>query len=801
MGSLDPSTENSNKRRREGDKAEDQQATEVRNSSSTGKEKAKADLDEAVEKTELIDLHAHLFGMGKAEFWVGWLKKVSTLPSQDQAVFWRNSKFVTWEELGRDDVQKNKTQQTQTAEFATKLVLSDVSLYQAVLADKAVKDPLTEDEKKALVRKLVLDTSSALSFKLYEYFDARRQEYVVVNGIYAEDLIKHLDFRSDLDHLLENCFQMLDNDGKPPSESTMHQQYRDRFSYQFYPKMYSLKDDIVAQFPSVVNGLFNHIAERYCKGGVGYAELSISIGDALRPHMMSLFPPSVTVGSRDVQFRYLAMFNRTDSPDKSSLCSVHKDKLKKLDLQLDKNADLRKKLVGLDYAGDESKQKFCTFHLAEFQTFLCKHLKVGPFGFRIHAAECLPLDLDAVLIEDHLLSLAETITPLLNRFGFLSPCPIRIGHGIGLAWALKNPRKVNATIHEMCTLIKTYDVPIEVCLTSNVHLLSGFDSPHEFWGRLEKNDFNVIFGTDDDGIWDCNYDEHVSLASEYARAIHLDPTLDVGQIMKRSSQAAFNKPVGKRDKAQLDAAINDIKVDIELRELKANQAASPVETKMDLTCFDVTKPYFNGIQVGGEGVWVMNPQIPLEDTQRAKEYLCQQLRNEARRKWIVYNEILQAAKGVLASLDKLQRKFQDRYSKNDTRQAVDARDDGSPILELDGVGRDMEHFCLVDTFPDVFRYRYDKMLQSRDKMISFLTTEVNALFYTDLVKIRDSELPGNRQEVEDLFRLEPMWAEVTRSLQSFQTLIENQKLEIHKNTASQLSILIATFSVAPANPS
>lgn len=134
---------------------------------------------------------------------------------------------------------------------------------------------------------------------------------------------------------------------------------------------------------------------------------------------------------------------------------------------------LHKKLVGLDYLGDENQYPLCPFNTPEFLEFLKNHPKMG---FRFHCGENIPGSEEAQLI--HLAIASKVILDIISEMEKLEPkresCYLRIGHGIGFSNTVHDSPTTHDYFVKFATaqaILKSHQIPLEVCPTSNNYLL------------------------------------------------------------------------------------------------------------------------------------------------------------------------------------------------------------------------------------------------------------------------------------------------------------------------------------------
>lgn len=393
----------------------------------------------------------------------------------------------------------------------------------------------------------------------YLIFNAREQKFVIRRGISNADVKTHL-MQDENMTKWRNCFEMSSARGNfRPNASEQMELSRGRFTPQFYPRRFCLKDDMYSQHPKILSRLLKYVIDRYVEAGVGYVELSIGVGDLIeRPWLYPFLAGPVVEAEARIDVRFLAAFARTGDVKlpmrapmaegvrimsskgrQRSMFRKHIDRLERIKaaFALSRSTGGLKKIhetcVGLDYCGDEWKRPFCPFNLPSFIEFLRseRELRSGQFGFRYHCGEC-DQHARTDVFNAHMGITGKVIIDILSAFPNEDdslPPPLRIGHGIAFLHFLEDALDVtrassDATVLHSWTvralhLIQSRRIPVEINLTSNEFLLFAERGTMNLF--LRKG-IRVILATDNDGIWSVESGGFKSVAAEYYGAIRGD---------------------------------------------------------------------------------------------------------------------------------------------------------------------------------------------------------------------------------------------------------------------------------------
>jgi len=125
--------------------------------------------------------------------------------------------------------------------------------------------------------------------KPYIIFNTRKGIFELLFGIPNEYLVKLItshpqsECRPDDDAFanVRNCFSLLNRDGTLPLKTDLSA-YRGKFTPEFYPMRFQLKDAIYQQHLEVLSILLNSVCARYADAGVLYVEFSLGYSDLFR---------------------------------------------------------------------------------------------------------------------------------------------------------------------------------------------------------------------------------------------------------------------------------------------------------------------------------------------------------------------------------------------------------------------------------------------------------------------------------------------------------------------------------------
>eukprot|EP01128_Nolandella_sp_AFSM9_P005187 TRINITY_DN247_c0_g1_i3.p1 TRINITY_DN247_c0_g1~~TRINITY_DN247_c0_g1_i3.p1 ORF type:complete len:770 (-),score=103.02 TRINITY_DN247_c0_g1_i3:141-2450(-) len=541
-------------------------------------------LDNAIQAGQLCDLHTHLLGMGSSEFWIEEIikKLIPKLVMQKRIEFYEDYASLNHDTIfqssastpfrGGDtpDLSPNSRLFARCTPELQKLCQSASGslhwTFDVVYSVKTWKRVLGVNTEIGVQNQLRLPKKGDLR-QQWIVFNARTQLFEYREGITNEQLLDHLEQSPHFLSVLKNCFSLLNAHGDPPS-NIEGRAFHDKFTPEFYPKRYELKDDIYSQYLDTLDVLLSHVLLKvYAPSGVSYVEFSVGYGDLItRPWVFyHLSNPTIEVG-HNVVVRFLAAFGRHESPELDPsldplspvLYGPYLDKLAVLQTAVERYA-LQRVLVGLDYVGDEKGHPYCPFGLDQFTEFVmyCRLKFNGKFGLRYHCGE-FTFDVGSLNHFNHMFVSSKIILAIMN--GIQGPTPLRVGHGVAFL-AYKDVFSFPSDVlSDSLSLVirclqemKRRGVPIEVNLRSNAVLLPLMDNATSVDVFLNTLHLPIILCTDDDGIW-CVSEKYSgktfhSVAAEFASAFKQGAIPDLSRtklIIETTSRSKFDFAVGKR---------------------------------------------------------------------------------------------------------------------------------------------------------------------------------------------------------------------------------------------------------------
>lgn len=415
-----------------------------------------APVDAAAAQLRLCDLHTHLLGCGDAAFWMHdvMARKIPMLVQRKQV-----ERYVGIPSHATLDVESPLP--LAPCEGATEFDENDVvydekTLYLVFIANSAAQVAETASHDHAFfASQLLAYFGRSFVDKMYSYriFNARKQapeeRFGLKNAHLVEMFARGVKHMRDDDVTLEALF-------KRAFEMDVHgvdadKLMRERFTPEFYPARYALKDDMYSQYPELLDYLLDYALTRYAKAGVGYVEFSVGLGDVERAHIWRhlVAPAGLSSEAQKVTVRYLAGFNRCACNvalsmqldtvnDKArsglagfialseklarqkliggeasssrlalahAMCTIRDDdlialydveELRKLRtvsaaIETSRSATtargLHERLVGFDLFGDEREHPFSPFHVDEFVRVVERENAHRKFGVRMHFGE------------------------------------------------------------------------------------------------------------------------------------------------------------------------------------------------------------------------------------------------------------------------------------------------------------------------------------------------------------------------------------------------------------------------------
>ncbi|EFC35673.1 predicted protein, partial [Naegleria gruberi] len=371
--------------------------------------------------------------------------------------------------------------------------------------------------------------------------------------------------------------------------------HKGKFTPNFYPNRFKLKDEIYFQYPEVLTLLLMHTLIEYANNNVEYVEYSISVKD-LKNHYDCLQPGKVKELFKIFKDDYNLIFTKCDTIDfKDDKLIIDLNEIKyyflgafnrgktsfypndvitgsqKFNYMISKSGeawcrafqpesynDIRNQIsaenflsslnmncvrtigsvVGFDWVGDELLYPFCAFVLNEF-TILAKKYEENTqtkLGLRYHCGENIIVDheQDAKYFLVHMEISYRTIRQLVASKTF----NIRLGHGVGFllkstnyAFSSELTKKVLNKMEEHAGNLK--EVTFEWCPTSNEYLLFDF---HDIY--LPNGFSNLVVATDNDGIMDVGgVAKETEKAANYLLSIGYDN--DLNEIVEKLKQNAI----------------------------------------------------------------------------------------------------------------------------------------------------------------------------------------------------------------------------------------------------------------------
>lgn len=545
-------------------------------------------LEKFINEKKLVELHTHLMGMGSWEFWIDKIMK-KYIPEQFESTKNQLNKLEFYQDITNlnhksviDEIPTFPQQKIDES------ILKQPQFYSR--CSKEVQDKIDNENKLRFTTdviyaietfKRVLDIQdieeisnrfgNINGFKNdleqeWTIFNARTQLFEIRKGISNDQLLKYLKgHEHKILPVLKNCFSMLEPNGKPAEKHTIHQLYQGKFTPEFYPRRFQLKDDMYSQYLGILDQLLHHVLDQYYESGVGYVEFSIGFGDLIERPWVFKHLYNVALKEKRVISRFLIGFNRLFTPELSqyqdpiSHCfdkKIYQDHLKQLERLKQKLAnsesaqELMRYVVGFDYMSDEKNRPFCPFGLDEFIQFIteCRFEHNSKFGVRYHCGE-MKFDLSK---SSHFVHIEITCTIIKKIIE--SDIPLRLGHGIAfLAFEqdLNKPQNYLSSsiqkIVETIKILKDKRIPLEINLRSNEFLVMGMENKKAVEILSQKMHVPIVLSTDNDGVWDVQTKNkgkwYRSVAGEYASAIQegvIPNKARLEQFIKDSESACFD---------------------------------------------------------------------------------------------------------------------------------------------------------------------------------------------------------------------------------------------------------------------
>jgi hypothetical protein len=588
-------------------------------------------LHEMMRNHKLHDLHTHLTGMGNYSFWIDTIMRqvvpqlvesksievyaniASYIDTKNEMI--HSQKRLQWINRTLTDagVPLNQIQQLpvdysddHSVAMNKKLTCEQLDVLIREIPDSYTNEcvPLSDSLREAFrngqdlqyTHSVVYPTDNLLKAsidpnhpqlldksKRYYVYNANLQLFELREGITNEDLLKLMDKDPEILYQVQNAFTVVPRGHE--------EEIKVKFTPQFYPQRFSLKEAMYCQYLLVLDYLITHICKRYSENGVSYVEFSVTCRHLIfkqwvarhliKCHCISL--PSEKLPDQPfygVKFNYLAALNRMDvllpfqenssivwrkakDPlEAAELLTNNEDlvnscfekiefytgflnELELMDKAFEKSDILNEKVVGLDYMGDELGFPYCPFWLTEFAEFAKRRklyrktlhgIEDPRFGLRAHMGE----------VSAHYFGSETTLSKVVRHeyTAYSRHCRIvlkymhkfaeqashhRYGHGVTIMHAMCEPEQQ----FEQKLLQMSDQIPIEVNLSSNCYLLNYDHETHPI-RKLKHVMPHLIICTDNDGVFDlqcdCPNKQHKSLAAEYCKLIQLDLILDPNTI-------------------------------------------------------------------------------------------------------------------------------------------------------------------------------------------------------------------------------------------------------------------------------
>jgi hypothetical protein len=365
------------------------------------------------------------------------------------------------------------------------------------------------------------------SFSDYLYWNTLEQMLCFAYGIAVKDLLKCKKMQP-----LISAFTLADQDGKHPTDQYRRQFQLEKFTPEFYPRRFLLKKILFEQDMVILDLLLRYALETYAASNVSYVEFSIGMSDLTKPWIApflffnlgkidtkinhrflagfprgkvcldgsSIYNYQVTgrwTQLRDLVTKYGRLFGEEGIMEHVSFSLLEAD-VKALSQLLDTRCNAWQMIVGFDLFGDERYAPFVPFISPTFMDIARRWQKLNRnFGFRVHFGEVsVPTTSSSDVVEQTYLEVHLNIGCHAVSFLKNAAFPVRIGHGVAIAFLLEKKSKIIDMVSGCC---------IEICPSSNLQLLTNIEGTQKFSGDVHaltilKDAFPCVIGTDDDGI-------------------------------------------------------------------------------------------------------------------------------------------------------------------------------------------------------------------------------------------------------------------------------------------------------------
>ena len=153
-------------------------------------------------------------------------------------------------------------------------------------------------------------------------WDARKQQFDIRTGFCNSAMVECMRDQSQTREvlpLIRNCFTILEPSGDPVGSASINAVIRDRFTPEFNPRRFALKDALYGQRLATLDKLLEHVLRNYWNAGINYVEFSIGVADVTRPWVWAHLIQPTWLESTNLSalsdtcypdYNFLAAFNR-----------------------------------------------------------------------------------------------------------------------------------------------------------------------------------------------------------------------------------------------------------------------------------------------------------------------------------------------------------------------------------------------------------------------------------------------------------------------------------------------------------
>jgi hypothetical protein len=462
-----------------------------------------------------------------------------------------------------------------------------------------------------IVARLALNRSGNTTYlKYYMFFNVKAQEFDYQQGITNADLCYLMDSSTAITRSgteleakatqaqIRNCFTMLNVDGSSPTNSDLVHRFRRRFTPEFYPMRFKLRDPIYEQHPHTLTLLLTSVLQDYSASRTSYVEFSVGFNDLTTPWIYQYLVHE-TIWNAIPGPEWQAKARQRKKMEYKFLIGISRNKVKlplngKLRLASSDEAldflnrfpnmamshsfnteayseyeDLRERLtllfsllpkhpcaqesgfqsmvVGLDLVSEELGFPYCPFIQDSWLELASKY----KLGFRLHCGEGVIREQKGRLARAmyaHMYIMALAIRRICAR-----GLKCRIGHGVAFRDSIAEDLTDEEKSNEIIPASRYYNIPdgvasltpflsliadllVEVNITSNSYLVQQANPT-----SLIKVLKHWLLCTDDDGVWappPCPHHNHNLQALEYCRAISMG-YIDQKDLVKAASWRGF----------------------------------------------------------------------------------------------------------------------------------------------------------------------------------------------------------------------------------------------------------------------